>query len=99
MLMAVVRGFCVLSCAEAYDRFPVEANACDLETLCKRWRRGNGTVQCLVLDKNSLRVASKVCNLEAGNLGLLRQINDRTGTARFCCSVDLGKTGERTIIF
>ena len=93
MLMAVVRGVYVLSSTDAYARFPVEAHACDLKTLCKRWRC-NGTVQCLVLDKSSLRVASEVRNLAAGNLGLLRQINDRAGTARFCCSVDhdLGKT-------
>ena len=91
LLMAGVSGIYVLSCSEAYAHFPVEARACDLESLCKRWR-GNNTVQCLVLDKNSLRVASEVRNLAAGNLGLLRQINDRAGTARFCCSVDLGKT-------
>ncbi len=48
-------------------------------------------MQCLVMDKNSLRVASEVRNLAAGNLGLLRQFNDRAGTARFCCGVDLGK--------
>jgi hypothetical protein len=88
--VAVVRGIYVLSCSEAYARFPVEAQACNLESLCKRWR-GNNTVQCLVFDKNSPRVASEVHNLAAGNLGVLRQINDRAGTARFCCSVDLGK--------
>jgi hypothetical protein len=44
------------------------------------------------LDKNSLRVASEIRNLAAGNLGLLRQFNDRAGTARFCCSVDFGTT-------
>jgi hypothetical protein len=91
LIMAVVLGIYVLSCSEALARFPVEARACNLEALCKRWRCDN-TVQCLVLDKNSLRVASEVRNLAAGNLGLLRQINDRAGTARFCCSVDLGKT-------
>jgi hypothetical protein len=91
LLMAVVRGIHVLSCKEAYACFPVEAHACNLESLCKRWR-GNNAVQCFVLDKNSLRVASEIRNLAAGNLGLLRQINDRAGTARFCCSVDLGKT-------
>ena len=89
--MAIVRGIYVLGCTEAYAHFPVEAHACDLETLCKRWRC-NSTAQCLVLDKNSLRVASEVSNLAAGNLGLLRQINDRAGTARFCCSADVGKT-------
>ena len=89
--MAVVRGIYVLSCKEAYACFPVEAHACNLEIMCKRWRCNN-TVQCLVLDRNSLRVASEVRNLAAGNLGLLRQIIDRTGAARFCCSVDLGKT-------
>ena len=89
--MAVVRGIYVLSCYEAYARFPVEARACKLDGLCKRWR-GNNMVQCLVLDRNSLRVAREISNLAAGNLGVLRQINDRAGTARFCCSVDLGKT-------
>ena len=91
LLMAVVLGICVLSCSEALARFPVEAQACDLASLCKRWGCNN-TVQCLVLDKDSIRVASEVRNLAAGNLGLLRQINNRAGTARFCCSVDLGKT-------
>ena len=80
LLMAGVGGIYVLSCSEAYAHFPVEARACDLESLCKRWR-GNNTVQCLVLDKNSLRVASEVRNLAAGNLGLLRQINDRARPA------------------
>ena len=68
LIMAVVLGIYVLSCSEALARFPVEARACNLEALCKRWRCDN-TVQCLVLDKNSLRVASEVRNLAAGNLG------------------------------
>ena len=33
LLMAVVRGVYVLSCTEAYARFPVEAHACALKTL------------------------------------------------------------------
>jgi hypothetical protein len=89
--MAVVLGISVLCFSEAFACFPVEARACKLNDLCRRWRCDN-TVQCLVLNKNSLRVASEVRNLAAGNLGLLRQINDRTNTARFCCSADLGKT-------
>ena len=67
LLMAIVLGVYVLGCTEAYARFPVEAHACDLESLCKRWRC-NSAVQCLALDKNSLRVASEVSNLAAGNL-------------------------------
>jgi hypothetical protein len=60
----------VLSCSEVLARFCVEAHACDLETLCKRWRCNN-TVQCLVLDNNRVLVANEVRNLAAGNLGLL----------------------------
>ncbi len=85
----------LLECEEAYTRFFLEAHACNLNFLSKRWRGsspGNDMVQCLVLDKSSLRVAHEVCNLSIGKLGVLRQINDTTGTARFCCREDLGKS-------
>jgi uncharacterized membrane protein YgcG len=91
LLMANVLEILLLECKEAYARFPLESHACNLNSLCKRWR-GNGMVQCLVLDKSSLRIAHEICHLAVGNLGVLRQINGTTGMARFCCREDLGKT-------
>ena len=91
LVMAVVDEIVLLSCEEACARFPVEAKACHLESLCKAWS-GNNMVQCLVLNKTSMRVAHEICNLSVGNLGMLRQINDRACTARFCPLSDLGKT-------
>jgi hypothetical protein len=81
-LMVVVLEVILLECMEVYALFPLEAHACNLRSLCKQW---NNTVQCLVLDKSSLLVAHEICHLAIGNLCVLRQINDTTGTASLCC--------------
>ena len=81
LLTAIVLEILLLECKEAYARFPLEAHTCDLKSLSKRW----GIVQCLVLDKSSLRIAHDICHLAIGSLGVLRQINGTTGMALFCC--------------
>ncbi len=91
LLMADVLEVTLLEYREAYAQYPLEAHACNLKSFCKQW---NNTVQCLALDKSSLQVAHEICHQAIGNLGVLRQFNDTTGTTRFCCREDLGKTVE-----
>ena len=95
LLMAVVPEILLLNSAEAYARFPIEANECNLNSLCEEWKCS--TVQCLVLDRCTVRVAHEIVNLAEGNLGVLRQMNDTTGRARFCLREDLGKTVVATL--
>ena len=90
LLAAHVLEIVTLSRAEAYARFPREAEACNLTWLCNKW--GCTTVQCLVLDANSIAVAGYIVHLSVGNQGILRQINDTDGTARFCHRDQLGTT-------
>jgi hypothetical protein len=56
LIVTVVCDIDLLSCAEAYAYNPVKAHACKLEFFCKRGK-GNNMVQCLELDKNSMRPA------------------------------------------
>jgi len=90
LLAADVLEIVSLSRARAYTRFPREAEACNLTGLCNKW--GCTTVQCLVLDANSIAVARDIVHLSLGNQGILRQINDTDGTARFCHRDQLGTT-------
>ncbi len=53
---------------------------------------GSKTVQCLVLDPNSIGVAHNIQHLSVGNQGVLRQIDDTNRIARFCRSSQLGTT-------
>jgi hypothetical protein len=91
LVMAVVIEGVLLNFEEARACFPIETEACFLEWLCKAFS-GVNEVQCLVLEKSSVMVAHEICNLSVGNLGVLRQINDTTGTVRFCLCSDVGKT-------
>jgi hypothetical protein len=61
LLAAHVLEIVILSRAEAYARFPREAEACNLTGLCNKW--GRTTVQCLVLDANSIAVARYIVHL------------------------------------
>ncbi len=74
LLAAHVLEIVTLSRAEAYSRFPREAEACNLTGLCNKW--GCTTVQCLVMEANSIAVAQDIVRLSAGNQGILRQINN-----------------------
>ena len=49
-------------------------------------------MQCIVLDPKSIRVAHELVHLSVGNLGILRQIRDSDGAARFCRHEQLGTT-------
>lgn len=90
LIEAGVLEIVTLSCQEAYARFPREAQACDLKSRCAKW--GGKTVQCLVLDPNSIGVAHDIQHLSVGNQGVLRQIDDTNRIARFCRSNQLGTT-------
>jgi hypothetical protein len=90
LIEAVVLEIVTLSCDEAYARFSRETQACDLKSRCAKW--GSKTVQCLVLDPNSIGVAHDIQHLSVGNQGVLRQIDDTNKIARFCRSSQLGTT-------
>jgi hypothetical protein len=90
LIKAVVLEIVTLSCDEAYARFSRETQACDLKSRCAKW--GSKTVQCLVLDPNSIGVAHDIQHLSVGNQGVLRQIDDTNKIARFCRSSQLGTT-------
>jgi hypothetical protein len=89
LVCAEVAKVCKLSCAEACARFPREAAACNLKQMCSEW--GCGTVICYVLKPDTIRIATELVNLAAGNLGILKQIIGTTGAPRFCHVSDLGK--------
>jgi hypothetical protein len=90
LIEAAVLEIVTLSCEEAYARFSREAQACDLESRCAKWR--SKSVQCLVLDPDSIGVARDIQHLSVGNHGVLRQIDDTNRIARFCRSDQLGTT-------
>ena len=78
----------MLTCAQAYARFPREARDCNLKSLCM----ATHTVQCIVLDPNSVELAHDLVHLAIGNLGVVRQIRDSDRAARFCRREQLGTT-------
>jgi hypothetical protein len=90
LLEAAVLEIVTLAVSKAYARFKCEAHACNLRLLCTGW--ATSTVQCIVLDPKSIRVAHELVHLSVGNLGILRQIRDSDGAARFCRHVQLGTT-------
>jgi hypothetical protein len=92
LVCAEVAKVCRLSCAEACARFPREAAACNLKQMCSEW--GCCTVICYVLKPDTIRIATELVNLAAGNLGILKQIIGTTGAPRFCHVSDLGKCVE-----
>ena len=83
-----------LTISKAYARFTCEAHACNLEKLCTGW--ASSTVQCIVLDPKSIRVSHELVHLSVGNLGVLRQIRDSDGAARFCRRRANGSNKETT---
>jgi hypothetical protein len=92
LVCAEVAEVCRLSCAKACARFPREAAACNFEQMCSGW--GCCTVICYVLKHDTIRIATELVNLAAGNLGILKQIIGTTGAPRFCHVSDLGKCVE-----
>jgi hypothetical protein len=90
LLAARVLEIVILTRAEAYARFPREAGDCNLRSLCQGW--GTDRVQCFVLDPCRIEVGHDLVHLAVGNLGILRQIRDSDGCARFCLRRQLGST-------
>jgi hypothetical protein len=90
LLEAAVLEIVTLTISKAYARFKCGAHACNLCLLCTRW--ATITVQCIELDPKSIRVAHELVHLSVGNLGILRQIRDSDGAARFCRCEQLGRT-------
>ncbi len=90
LLAARVLEIVILIRAEAYGRFPREGGDCNLRSLCQGW--GTDRVQCFVLDPHRIEVAHDLVHLAVGNLGILRQIRDSDGCARFCLRRQVGST-------
>jgi hypothetical protein len=80
----------LLQIDEARAAHFAEAEDCNLAGLAANW--GVACVRCIVLDKDSIRLASEITNLSIGCEGIVHQFALATGTPQFCHVSDLGKT-------
>jgi hypothetical protein len=89
LLFAAVSAIVCLTAQEAYTRFNWAAKACNLNDLMTAWR--SSTVQCIVLVKESIRLAHEYIHLAKGCLSIVRQFAVSTGMPHFCLRRDVGK--------
>ena len=75
---------------QACAAYPREARDCNLADLEAKW--GVTSVRCIVLDKDSIRMAGEIANLSKGCEGIVHQFALQTGVPHFCHVSDLGKT-------
>lgn len=80
---------------QACAAYPREARDCNLADLAAKW--GVTSVRCIVLDKDSIRIADEVANLSTGCQGIVHQFALKTGVPHFCHVSDLGKTVSFTL--
>ena len=85
----------LLNVDQAQEVYPREAEACNLAGLAVEW--GVTSVRCIVLDKDSIRIADEIANLSAGCQGIVHQFALKTGVPHFCHVSDLGKTVSFTL--
>jgi hypothetical protein len=95
LLAARVLKVELLDVDQAREAYPQEAEACNLNGLAVEW--GVTTVRCIVLDKDSIRIADEIANLSAGCQGIVHQFALKTGVPHFCHVSDLGKTVSFTL--
>jgi hypothetical protein len=80
----------LLDVDHARETYPSESDDCDLTDLAAKW--GVTSVCCIVLDKDSIRMADEIANLSKGCEGIVHQFALKTGVPHFCHANDLGKT-------
>jgi len=90
LILARVLRVDLLQIDEALEAHGAEAEACNLAGLAANW--GVACVRCIVLDKDSIRIAGEIANLSIGCEGIVHQFALATGTPQFCHVSDLGKT-------
>ena len=79
----------------ARETYPRESDDCDLTDLAAKW--GVNSVRCIVLDKDSIRMAGEIANLSKGCEGIVHQFALQTGVPHFCHVSYLGKTISFTL--
>lgn len=79
----------------ARETYPRESDDCKLAGLAAKW--GVTSVRCIVLDKDSIRIAHEIANLSKGCEGIVHQFALKTGVPHFCHVSDLGKTVSFTL--
>ena len=85
----------LLDVDHARENFPRESDDCNLAGLAAKW--GVTTVRCIVLFKDSIRIADEIANLSKGCEGIVHQFALKTGVPHFCHVSDLGKTVSFTL--
>ena len=85
----------LLDVDHARETYPSESDDCDLTDLAAKW--GVTSVCCIVLDKDSIRMADEIANLSKGCEGIVHQFALQTGVPHFCHVSDLGKTISFTL--
>ncbi len=71
----------VLDADQACAAFPLEAEDNNLTDLAARW--GVTFVRCIILDKDSIRIADEIANLSMGCQGVVHQFALKTGVPHF----------------
>jgi hypothetical protein len=95
LVCARVSDVQLLDVDQARAAYPREAEDCNLADLAAKW--GVTSVRCIVLDKDSIRIADEVANLSTGCQGIVHQFALKTGVPHFCHVSDLGKTVSFTL--
>ena len=79
----------------ARETNPRESDDCNLADLAAKW--GVTSVRCIVLEKDSIRIADEIANVSKGCEGIVHQFALKTGVPHFCHVSDLGKTVSFTL--
>ena len=95
LVFARVSDVQLLDVDQARAAYPREAEDCNLTDLAAKW--GVTSVRCIVLDKESIRIADEVSNLSIGCQGIVHQFALKTGVPHFCHVSDLGKLVRITL--
>ena len=90
LVLARVKKVELLDVDQAREAYPRETYDCNLPDLAMKW--GVTSVQCIELDKDSIRIAYEIVNLSTGCQGIMYQFALKTGVPHFCHVNDLGKT-------
>ena len=90
LVLARVREVGLLDVDRARETFPRESADCSLADLAAKW--AVTSVRCIVLVKDSIRIAGEIANVSKGCEGIVHQFALKTGVPHFCHVSDLGKT-------
>ncbi len=83
----------LLDVDQACAAFPREAEDNNLTDLAARW--GVTFVRCIILDKDSFRIADEIANLSMGCQGVVHQFALKTGVPHFVtCAIGAKRSGS-----